>query len=176
MADRQVSPEALMARMPWDHPGPKGGQGRGPGRPWGGIVEDTPALWVGWIVALARGHGAAPPGLQLQANGRRLCFECVRLTYGLRWYFLCPECGRRCEALFFGHRVACRKCLRLGYRSQAHTSSSPELLWADVLTRQGHMPRRCRGAGILREQFEALLRAKAEAGIRRILDAITQER
>ncbi len=45
---------------------------------------------------------------------------------GERVYFLCPDCGRRCERLFGldrAGRFACRICLRLGYASE---SESPE--------------------------------------------------
>lgn len=34
--------------------GPGPGGGRGPGRAWRGIVEETPALWCSWVVAAGR--------------------------------------------------------------------------------------------------------------------------
>lgn len=163
---RNYLAEQLLARMPWDHRGPHGGDGRNPaGQRWNGIVEDTAALWVTWFVALARGQGLTPPALGLlQCNGHVLHFTSRRLTYGDRWYFLCPYCGRRCEALYIlGKYVACRRCLRLGYRSQAHVAGSPEILWNMALDPHGPLPRRYFGAGPLRKQFEAMLRAKAEA-------------
>lgn len=35
--------------------------------------------------------------------------------YGLRPFFECPVCGRRCCLLYQGERCACRQCLRLAY-------------------------------------------------------------
>lgn len=41
-------------------------------------------------------------------------------TYGgVRHWFSCPCCGRRCAILYMGKRVACRKCYRLQYPSQS---------------------------------------------------------
>lgn len=38
---------------------------------------------------------------------------------GLRRWWLCPDCGRRCRDLLVGNdRVACRKCQGAEYRSQ----------------------------------------------------------
>jgi hypothetical protein len=42
---------------------------------------------------------------------------------GWRWWWLCPACSRRAEALYLPRdrdRLACRTCCRLTYRSQ-HT-------------------------------------------------------
>lgn len=178
MNDRTEGPgdlrAELLARMPWEHRGPHGGDGCNPnGKRWNGIVEDTAALWVSWFVALARGRGLTPPELGLQCNGHPLHFTTRRLTFGARWYFLCPYCGRRCEALYIlGKYVACRQCLHLGYRSQAHVPGSPEILWDMVLSPHGPLPRRYFGAGALREQFEAMLQARAERGIKTIMDSL----
>jgi hypothetical protein len=43
---------------------------------------------------------------------------------GERAYFLCPDCGRRCEVLYGPSRFggfACRLCLRLGYASESES-------------------------------------------------------
>jgi hypothetical protein len=50
--------------------------------------------------------------------------DTVTLTFGLRWYFLCPICSRRCEAIYIAGDVGCRQCLHLGYRSQCHRPTS----------------------------------------------------
>lgn len=39
---------------------------------------------------------------------------------GVRHWFSCPCCGRRCAILYMGSRVECRKCYRLQYPSQSH--------------------------------------------------------
>lgn len=113
-------------------PGPYTGRGRGPGRPWAGLVEETPALWVGWFVALARLAGKPLPAAILVGE-TRIDITAARLTFGNRHYFRCPRCHRRCEAVYILGRVpACRKCHHLGHRSQAQRASS---IWAviDVL-------------------------------------------
>ena len=38
---------------------------------------------------------------------------------GVRHWFACPCCGRRCAVVYLGQRVACRKCYRLQYPSQS---------------------------------------------------------
>jgi hypothetical protein len=160
--------------MPWEHRGPKNGEGKGPGRPWQGIVEETTCLWVTWFISLAHSQGKTPPELGLQVNGHTLAYASVPLTYGRRWYFLCPHCGRRCEALYLlGGRLACRKCLRLGYRSQTHVPGSPAIEWDRIFDRRlGLSPRYC-NVGPLADLFEAMLREHADKGIERIMDAIT---
>ena len=101
------------------------GAGRGPGRPWAGIVEETRAVWVTWLTDYARQTGKPiPRGLSF-SQGSYVPIVGVQLTFGVRYFFQCPECGRRCEAVYIlGRRVACRKCLRLGYRSQASRAGS----------------------------------------------------
>lgn len=40
---------------------------------------------------------------------------------GLRWWFACPDCGRRCAMLYRPPSrglYACRRCARVSYRSQ----------------------------------------------------------
>lgn len=99
--------------------GPMPGWGRGPGRRWQGIVEDTPSIWVTWLKDHCRRMGRPMP-CALVINERHVPIVGVRLTFGVRHYFKCPDCARRCEALYIlGQRVSCRKCLHLGYRSQA---------------------------------------------------------
>ena len=104
--------------------GPGPGEGRSSGTPWRGIVEETPAIWVSWVVGAARRAGYKTPD-HLEVNGQRAHLVSVPLTYGPRWYFECPHCGRRCEALYLkGRDFGCRRCLRLGYRSQKYRATS----------------------------------------------------
>lgn len=118
--------DTLMARL-HSARGPGPGRGRSGGRPWRGIVEETACLWVGWIVEGARRAGLPPPSA-LEVNGQRVPLVTAELTFGKRHYFECPQCGRRMEALYFlGRECGCRRCLRLGYRSQASRPGSP---WA----------------------------------------------
>jgi hypothetical protein len=87
------------------------------------LVEDTPCLWVTWVADAAKRQGRPVPEA-LSVDGRRVALEAVRLTYGDRYYFRCPICGRRVETLYFALRPGCRQCLRLGYRSQSHRATS----------------------------------------------------
>ena len=55
-------------------------------------------------------------------------FDTVPNNYGgQRYYFSCPDCGRRCRFLYF-HRVRfkCRQCARLNYTSQQVTHGPEE--------------------------------------------------
>jgi hypothetical protein len=51
--------------------------------------------------------------------------ERVRLVHtaqpfgGQRSWFACPECGRRCAALYCGRRFLCRRCVGVPYASQS---------------------------------------------------------
>ena len=105
-------------------PGPMPGLGSNGSAPWEGIVEETPALWVTWVTDAAKRLGRPVPKALL-VDGRRVDLDSVRLTYGDRYYFKCPRCGRRVETLFFlGRDFGCRQCMRLGYRSQMHRLGS----------------------------------------------------
>jgi hypothetical protein len=51
---------------------------------------------------------------------RRLEFVQCPGGFGLRQMFRCPRCGNSCAVVYFsGVTFACRKCLRLGYASEA---------------------------------------------------------
>ena len=140
--------------------GPGPGEGRSSGTPWRGIVEETPAIWVSWVVGAARRAGYKTPA-HLEVNGQRAHLVSVPLTYGPRWYFLCPHCGRRCEALYLkGRDFGCRRCLRLGYRSQKYRATSCYAV-LDRLFARDWIPARWRGpekvdvmADRLRERLE----------------------
>lgn len=65
------------------------------------------------VEAVSRAHGQDLPGL-----------TCTAQTFGPRWWFTCPRCGRRCGSLYWlGYRDvggwACRVCLGLKYTSSA---------------------------------------------------------
>lgn len=124
------SGDALFARLSKRRgPMPGIGMGRGPGRPWAGIVEESKALWVTWLTDYWRRMGRPTPK-GIMVDGQHVPIVGVKLTFGMRYFFQCPECARRCETLYFaGRRVACRKCLHLGYRSQA---SRPTSAWAFI--------------------------------------------
>lgn len=116
-------PAALLDRM-HSQPGPMQGSGRGPGRRWGGIIERTPGLWVVWIADAAKRAGVDPTTIRIEWGGSELRLCWVDLTFGRRYYFRCPLCARRVEAVYNAGRVGCRHCLRLGYASQAQRPGS----------------------------------------------------
>lgn len=125
--------------------GPFPGQGANAHAPWWGICEETPQLWASWLADYWRRKTGNPlperPPFRLQDGaGVELAIESARLTYGFRWYFRCPWCGRRTEVLYQGRRgLACRRCNRLGYRSQARRPTVPagllDLAWGRAFGR-----------------------------------------
>ena len=49
----------------------------------------------------------------------RVALAPAPLTFGTRWWFRCPRCTVHVGAIYFsGAALACRRCLRLRYRSQ----------------------------------------------------------
>lgn len=134
MGTGQDFAEQLTARMA-RHRGPGPGDGKGPGRRWAGIVEETPALWVTWVVDSARRIGVDPLALGVIAGTMPLRIETAQLTYGLRYYWRCPICGKRVEAVYIKRQVGCRRCLRLGYRSQTYRAASPYAVFDQLFSR-----------------------------------------
>ena len=124
--------------------GPRPGNGRGPGRPWRGIVEQTPALWVTWITGACKRAGVDPASIRITFCRCDLEMTPVELTFGTRYYWLCPRCGNRCEAVYATRAgVACRECSHLGYESQTTRSSSPFRTLNLIFSRRAYgLPRR----------------------------------
>jgi len=114
--------------------GPSSGDGRGPGRPWGGIAEEEPQLWITWIVDICRWAKLEPNALRWSFGGVPLAMDFAELTFGKRWFWLCPICQRRCEVVYAIPTVGCRKCLHLGYASQAHRPGS---VYRDLMFMRG---------------------------------------
>lgn len=109
--------------------GPMPGFGAGHGVHFSGVVEMTPVLWVTWLTYTARRMGCEVP-TAIKVSGEVVEIVSVDLTFGRRYFFRCPRCGHRREALYFlGKRCGCRVCLHLGYQSQCSraTSAWPEL-------------------------------------------------
>jgi hypothetical protein len=47
---------------------------------------------------------------------------------GLRWWYVCPYCSRRCARLYWTRSaIACRQCLNLHYQSQSESPRKREL-------------------------------------------------
>lgn len=113
--------------------GPMSGMGRSHGRPFTALVEDVPQLWVTWVTGLARLAGKPVP-TAVVIGGVHVAITSVRLTFGPRFYFLCPRCHRRCEVLYILGKVpVCRRCGHLGYQSQARRTSSIHALFDALL-------------------------------------------
>jgi hypothetical protein len=80
---------------------------------------------------------------RLYPAGNALCFcvslmngqhqtirlESTRTAFnGLRWWYSCPHCTRRCGALYWTQSaIACRLCLNLHYASQSETPKDRQL-------------------------------------------------
>jgi hypothetical protein len=127
--------EPYKAALGMPRRGPWPGQGANAHQPWWGLCEETPQLWASWLVGWWRRRTRQPmpedPPFTLEHGTTEIPLEGVRLTYSYRWYFRCPCCSRRTEVLYVGRRgVACRRCNRLGYRSQTRRLSEPPWLAA----------------------------------------------
>ena len=160
--------------------GPMPGEGRGPGRRWWGVVEDTPVVWIGWLVTLAKGRGVPIEELGVKIGDQQIAITSVELRFGRRYYFRCPICRRRCEAIYWiRDLVGCRVCLHLGYRSQKHTPGSPWRLWMMALERKKRhwdwLPGRYRPAPSLTDEFAEMLRQGAMKAVDEIIERVKIE-
>ncbi|WP_336285470.1 hypothetical protein [Citrobacter arsenatis] len=64
-------------------------------------------------------------GYTITAGGRTqpLKLTTTRAGYGVRYWYCCPCCGRRCAVLYVTHQqVACRQCCGLHYASQSEST------------------------------------------------------
>ena len=64
-------------------------------------------------------RGGGPPFVPVSA-----AVVWVPYHFGLRPFFECPGCGRRCCVLYLGNRGACRECLGLSYPVQFETKQN----------------------------------------------------
>lgn len=132
--------QAFRTTLGFGRRGPLPGEGRsGRGESWWGFAEETPQVWADWLARAWRRLSGQPlpptPPFTLVWDAVAIPIEGVRMTFGWRWYFRCPHCDRRCLVLYEGRRgLACRRCNRLGYRSQARRIRAP---LDDVLPRWG---------------------------------------
>jgi len=91
------------------------------------------ALLRYWVNGIARAepeqkfplNSAGDPILLLAVAGvaQSIRFRSSTVTFGRRWYFLCPDCDRSSGKLFVPpgeQRWACRRCHGLRYQSQRH--------------------------------------------------------
>jgi hypothetical protein len=150
--------------------GPFSGNGRGPGRRWGGLVEETPVLWIAWVTSAAKKAGVNPQNLFIAFYQTPLTIVTTRLTFGLRYYWLCPTCYRRCEAIFYNGRVGCQRCLNLGYLSEAHRQSSAWAILDRIFSRD--FPYSRYGPPDEAATIVAGLRAEFEAQLKRIIEGV----
>jgi hypothetical protein len=70
-------------------------------------------------------NSAGDPVLLLGSGGvaQSIRFRSSAVTFGRRWYLVCPDCERGCGKLFLPpgeQRWGCRRCHRLRYQSQRH--------------------------------------------------------
>ncbi|MBX6753670.1 MAG: hypothetical protein IRY86_05540 [Thermorudis peleae] len=139
--DLKEATAALKAALGMPRRGPWPGQGANAHEPWWGICEETAQFWASWLATWWRRRTRQPlpehPPFTLEHGGRTLLLTSVRCTFGWRWYFRCPCCSRRTEVLYLGRRgLACRRCNRLGYRSQRRRVAEPPWLVAFSWGRQ----------------------------------------
>ena len=101
-----------------------------------GVELRPDARWAGdpgWV-ALVSWNAGGPD----RRNWLRL--EPVALTYGRRWFLVCPRCGRRRARLYLPRAdwpaFQCRVCARLAYHSQRLAPNDRLFHRARVLTRR----------------------------------------
>lgn len=57
-------------------------------------------------------------------NQQSILLDKTKCNYGsYRYWFLCPECKKRCKILYFKKELLCRKCAGLTYASQQRTKT-----------------------------------------------------
>lgn len=111
--------------------------------------------------------------------------ERVRLRYGLRPYFACPMCRRRCTALLVGVRFACRVCCRIKHGSTRERPEDRAHRRANRIRRQlGWEPgvandRGGKPAGMHWSTYRRLVArhdqaaSEADAGLRKAIERLT---
>ena len=84
-----------------------------------GLIEATIGIDLRWL----KRHGQIPPGetcvTLCTTAGQHHHIRLVHLKRprfgGVRTYFLCPVCDRRCEVLYWNPSLGCRICHRLAF-------------------------------------------------------------
>jgi ribosomal protein L37AE/L43A len=95
------------------------------------FVESTPQLSV-------RELELKEDTVAIEIDGQEIAVELESYLFGMRSWFLCPDCGkRRVKVYLFRERWACRECHGLVYLSQwRHTEQrlqkEYEELWEEV--------------------------------------------
>jgi hypothetical protein len=72
---------------------------------------------------------SGPTEVYLVGSPRRFPLEAAACRFGgFRWWWVCPDCGRRRASLYrAGRRFGCRACLDLAYRSQQESRGDDRL-------------------------------------------------
>jgi len=96
--------DAMLAKIGHQRGPTQGWGNNGRGKPFAGIVEDTTSFWVGWLVDAARAAGIEPQSVRVAFCNVPLTITPVKVGFGTRYYWRCPECDRRCEAVFWARR------------------------------------------------------------------------
>lgn len=106
-------------------------------RRWSGFLQRGPGLSVG-LLRLADARQQTVTVMLVGPGPRLLRTDEIRLTPtrphfgGVRWWFRCPGCGRRCGKLYVprvGDGPGCRRCHGLAYRqSVEHDHRVDELV------------------------------------------------
>lgn len=95
----------------------------------------------GWINVATHGHclelnyrQRAHGGSDWTSVNERVAFERTPVHFGgLRTWFRCPSCGRRCSILYGGGYFRCRRCHDLAYQSQQEDACGRALCQAQKI-------------------------------------------
>lgn len=89
------------------------------------FVRDVPRIGVGDLAPVLNGETTtAAVDLRVEVEGANFNQRVeVRSTQmprqrGVRWWLVCPTCGKRCAHLYPAHGLICRRCAGLKYVSQ----------------------------------------------------------
>ncbi len=90
------------------------------------LPPDRGIVWKysnGKQLAIFRGKAGlfVPKGRKGQNTGYVIKLEQTTVTFGMRFWYLCPICHRRCALLYLAGDLACRRCVNPAYESQNTT-------------------------------------------------------
>ncbi|MFH2035897.1 MAG: hypothetical protein ABIJ45_05785 [Candidatus Zixiibacteriota bacterium] len=100
-------------------------------------------------------------------------YESTRCNYGgKRYWFLCPNCGRKCRILYLppkSNYFACRKCYNLTYRSQQEGKWRWSILFDAIEFADKWQMKTFRSNSVKKRQRYAKKLEQLETGMKKLL-------
>lgn len=83
-------------------------------------IDNIKSISINEIVRTAKAMETTPEGVLKQLVNGEIKLTTTSLTYGDRFWFVCPSCSKRSGKLYqYTNGLTCRKCLNLKYRDQS---------------------------------------------------------